>query len=111
MTKIYSWDLPRLLAEKQLLEAVCKEFECTPEDIQKSNRGKRGITDARSVFAYLLKKHFHYTLEAIGEKINRDHSAVFHAIQRVDGYIIKRDYVKDLLDDIENKFLTINKNL
>jgi len=111
----YKWDMPvnmstRTLAQIQLLDEVCREFNCERADIKKITR-RRELVDARSVYAYLLHKHLHYTVVRIGEEINRNHSSVVCALRRVESYIRMKDFVKDSLESIENNFLTINKNL
>jgi chromosomal replication initiator protein len=62
------------------MKAVSQVFDISEKEIKSRSR-KRNIADARFIYCYITKKKLHYTLNAIGSTINRDHSSVIHAIK------------------------------
>jgi chromosomal replication initiation ATPase DnaA len=92
----YRWDFP--VKEKSrpeqirtsLKHLVCFEFGCTLNDLIKP-RGGNNITDAKMVFAYLIRKHLGDTLMKIGSELEMDHTSVISLLRRMDDIIFIKD--------------------
>jgi len=56
----------------------------------RSKSRKAEYVDARHVCCYLLRKKG-YTCDGIGKMINRSHSSVVHAVNRVDVFLSNND--------------------
>jgi chromosomal replication initiator protein len=66
-----------------LLQAVCRHLELTPDDIRSPSRD-RALTYARHVAMYLLRQDGGMTYSAIASLLNRkDHSTVVHACNTI----------------------------
>lgn len=66
-----------------ILDAVCAHF-CFPLEELRSARRDRGVVKARHVAAYLLHRmREDLSLPQIGRALNRDHTIVYYATERI----------------------------
>ncbi|MBN1617974.1 chromosomal replication initiator protein DnaA [Candidatus Dojkabacteria bacterium] len=90
----------RRFTSKEIIRAVCKEFNVSVRDV----RGKRRTADIvlpRQVCMYLLRKELDYPLERVAKELNRlDHTTVLHAIERVEDKIAVDDRLKNRVEGV-----------
>ncbi len=68
------------ISKETIMEIVAQECGVTIEDIINRSR-KREKVDARHIFCAILKEHFGYKLEKIGQIVDgRDHTTIIHAV-------------------------------
>lgn len=68
---------------EQVLEAVCRVFSVSLEQLQSPSRS-RNLNLARQVVVYVLREKFGWPLDRIGGELGgRDHSTILYAYRRV----------------------------
>ncbi|MBI2352956.1 chromosomal replication initiator protein DnaA [Candidatus Dependentiae bacterium] len=66
-----------------IISQIQKHFSYTLDDLRSKDRSK-GVSHARQVAMYLMKKYTGKSLREIGEYLDRkDHTTITHAIQRI----------------------------
>jgi len=75
-----------------LVEVVCYHFNISEESL-KSDARDRSLVDARAMYYMLSRKHTSYSLETIGNIVNRTHTTVLNGFNQI----------KDLLDAGDKK--------
>lgn len=96
-----------------ILDCVAAYYGVSVKDICSSSR-RRNLVAARSNFAFIAREidlicghRYKHSLQFIGTMINRDHSSVIHAIERVKNDCIAPRFKKELKDLIDSLFGTI----
>jgi len=72
----------RFLSLRTIQKIICEELE-VPEDSFFSNCLIREVVVARQCFCYFAKLFTSYSLESIGQFIDRDHSTVIYSIKQI----------------------------
>jgi chromosomal replication initiation ATPase DnaA len=100
---IYHWNFPR--TTDGILHAVAQELGVTVADMRGKCR-KREFTDARRVYAFVMRKQGH-TLQRIARELGRDHTSVILYLQTTQDMIDVKDPISAIIQRIE-KSLFIN---
>jgi chromosomal replication initiator protein len=91
------------ISKEDVLEIIAEEAGVSMTQIVKRSR-RREIVNARFIFCAILKDHFGYTLERIGEEIDgRDHTSIRHAIIEYRNRVYQEDTFKSLVYNIYNR--------
>lgn len=67
----------------ELIRLVCEGFGLTPEDLRSKSR-KRGYVQARNALFHLARRHTDLSLQELGRRFNRSHSAVSKGIESLE---------------------------
>lgn len=92
----------------RLLHCVADEFGITPKLMTGSARKKR-FAEARMVYAYLAHKHFNDTQSDIGHWLNKDHTSVRAALEKINSMLQVDMPIRRIVSQIETQFLTYSK--
>ena len=77
--------------------------EVTGIDVNNATR-RRDVVEARALYFKLVKDKYNYTLQEIGNSVNKDHATVIHALNNVDMWM-------RFNQDLFNKYLDCLKML
>ena len=66
-----------------IISQVCK-FYSVDEAVLRGTQRTKGITEARQMAMYLVRKLTNLSLPDIGQEFNRDHATVLHGIRKVE---------------------------
>ena len=91
-----------------IITQVCK-FYSIEEDVLRGTKKNKGITEARQVATYLVRKLTNLSLPDIGKEFNRDHSTILYGIRKVETAL--KDGDKQLQDNIQDITANINSCL
>ncbi|MBU0996260.1 MAG: hypothetical protein KJ737_27495 [Proteobacteria bacterium] len=87
----------------RIMEAVCKSYEITTQDLFKMQRGKRN--DARNVSIYLIRKLRKDTLNEIGKVFRIDNdSTVSSVLERIKKRMAKDRHLSEQVNKIVESF-------
>lgn len=91
------------ISKEDVLEIIAEEVGVPMSQIIKRSR-RREVVNARFIFCAILKDHFGYTLERIGEEIDgRDHTSIRHAIIEYRNRVYQEDVFRNLVYNIYNR--------
>ena len=86
---------------KTIIDLVEKSFSYGLTDLRSKDRSK-GVSHARQVAMYLMKKYTGKSLREIGEYLDRkDHTTITHAIQRIKMLMVQDEQIAHQLKHIE----------
>ena len=91
-----------------IISQVCK-FYSIEEDVLRGTKKTKGITEARQVATYLIRKLTNLSLPDIGKEFSRDHSTILYGIRKVE--VALKDGDKQLQDNIRDITANINSCL
>ena len=91
-----------------IITQVCK-FYSIEEDILRGTKKNKGITEARQVATYLIRKLTNLSLPDIGKEFSRDHSTILYGIRKVESSL--KDGDQQLQDNIRDITANINSCL
>ena len=91
-----------------IISQVCK-FYSVEEDVLRGTKKTKGITEARQVATYLIRKLTNLSLPDIGKEFSRDHSTILYGIRKVE--VALKDGDKQLQDNIRDITANINSCL
>ena len=91
-----------------IITQVCK-FYSIEEDVLRGTKKNKGITEARQVATYLIRKLTNLSLPDIGKEFSRDHSTILYGIRKVE--VALKDGDKQLQDNIRDITANINSCL
>ena len=91
-----------------IITQVCK-FYSVEEDVLRGTNKSKGITEARQVATYLVRKLTNLSLPDIGKEFNRDHSTILYGIRKVEVALKNGD--NQLQDNIRDITANINSCL
>ena len=91
-----------------IISQVCK-FYSIEEDVLRGTKKTKGITEARQVATYLIRKLTNLSLPDIGKEFSRDHSTILYGIRKVE--VALKDGDKQLQDNIRDITANINSSL
>ena len=83
----------------QIVEAVCRYYQLTKEDIAGSSRVK-AVAMARQIAMYLCREMTDLSLPKIGELFGRDHTTVMYAHKKVVEMMKERHYVYNHVSEV-----------
>lgn len=93
----------RSLSIEDIIEAVCRQYKVTNEEICGQSR-KAEFVLARQIAMYLAQKHTGDTVKHIGHIIGRrSHATVIHGIQNIESKIKTNPSFKKELKELEKK--------
>ena len=96
-----------LSRRKALLKSLITEvYDVSWDDII-SNKRYKHIIHARHCYMYLCRYVLGYTLDRCGYEINRDHTSVMYAVQKIHGFYKVGDYSIENVELIKNKMMEI----
>lgn len=92
--------------EKSRLESINEAVQTLITKHQLRGSQKLEIKTKRQAIMWWLRFNTQYTLSTIGQKANKDHSTVLHAIRRVNEYIDTNDelmmeYCKEIWKELD----------
>lgn len=88
---------------EELLEIISKETGVSIQDILRRSR-KKEIINARFIYCSILRTHFGYTLERIGETLDsRDHTSIRHALIQYKNRVTTEESFRDTVHNIYNR--------
>lgn len=67
-----------------VIQAVCKEWRISVEDLFSPGRPKR-VTDPRQAAMHLMREHLFMAFERVGAVFGKDHGTVIHACNTHEG--------------------------
>ena len=91
-----------------IITQVCK-FYSIEEDVLRGIKKNKGITEARQVATYLIRKLTNLSLPDIGKEFSRDHSTILYGIRKVESAL--KDGDQQLQDNIRAITANINSCL
>ena len=91
-----------------IISQVCK-FYSVEEDVLRGTKKTKGITEARQVATYLIRKLTNLSLPDIGKEFSRDHSTILYGIRKVEVALKGGD--QQLQDNIRDITANINSCL
>ena len=91
-----------------IISQVCK-FYSIEEDVLRGTKKTKGITEARQVATYLIRKLTNLSLPDIGKEFSRDHSTILYGIRKVEVALKNSD--QQLQDNIRDITANINSCL
>ena len=91
-----------------IISQVCK-FYSIEEDVLRGTKKTKGITEARQVATYLIRKLTNLSLPDIGKEFSRDHSTILYGIRKVE--VALKDGDQQLQDNIRDITANINSCL
>lgn len=87
-----------------IVSAVSREFKVAPEDVFKSDRGRRGVNLRRGAALYLLNRHSGMIQKEIGRHAGgMSRSAVSEAVRRFEKTLTKDAVAKRLCERLSKK--------
>lgn len=102
---VSSFQMKKALPEEKLIDALCKTFGVTEQEILGKSR-KQTVTNARQIGMFIAKNHFGLSLRQVAELFNRSHPTVSHTIQKVEELLNSGNIaVKNQIDQLV-KYLT-----
>lgn len=91
------------ISKEDVLEIISQEVGVTMTQIVKRTRTKE-VVDARFIFCAILKDHFGYTLQRIGDEMDgRDHTSIRHAIIEYRNRVYQEERFRNLVNNIYNR--------
>lgn len=69
--------------QELIIDLVCGSYKVSPEDLSSKSRLKR-IAEPRSLVCYLCRRYTDLSLAEIGRLINRKHTTVLYAVDRIE---------------------------
>lgn len=91
------------ISKEDVLEIISQEVGVTMSQIVKRTRTKE-VVDARFIFCAILKDHFGYTLQRIGDEMDgRDHTSIRHAIIEYRNRVYQEERFRNLVNNIYNR--------
>ena len=89
-----------------IINQVCR-FYSVEESILRGTQKTKGITEARQVAIYLIRKLTNLSLPDIGKEFGKDHSTILYSIKKVekalaDGDDVLRDHIRDITANINS---------
>ena len=91
-----------------IISQVCK-FYSIEEDVLRGTKKNKGITEARQIATYLIRKLTNLSLPDIGKEFSRDHSTILYGIRKVEVALKGGD--QQLQDNIRDITANINSCL
>lgn len=99
--------MPSGVNEVFIQSLVCESFNVSWNQIIGTSR-ETNIKNARFVYVWLSIMWLHKTLESIGAELNRDHSTIINARDRMKGWLTTGDtLITSKINSIEAKLRTI----
>lgn len=83
----------------RIIEIVCAAMNCTPEELRSDSKVQH-IAHARMMVCYILRKYLHFTFSKIGDVVQRNHSSVIQAVNRVSEFIESEQWIKGIFNGI-----------
>jgi chromosomal replication initiator protein len=91
------------ISKEDVLEIIAEEVGVPMTQIIKRSR-RRELVNARFIYCAILKDHFGYTLERIGDEIDgRDHTSIRHAIIEYRNRLYQEETFKNIVNNIYNR--------
>ena len=89
-------------------DLVCKYYKITPQILASKSR-KKIHTHPRNIFIYLCRTHTEETLETISKQVNRTHSTVLYAFEKVEKMIRKEAKIRKEVEFLSQKIKEANR--
>ena len=80
----------------RIINQVCKYYSIEQTTLKSTDK-HRGVTEARQVAIYLIRKFTILSLPEIGKEFNRDHSAIVYAIRKIE---TKKESLQSTINEI-----------
>ena len=89
-----------------IINQVCR-FYSVDENILRGTQKTKGITEARQVSMYLIRKLTNLSLPDIGKEFGKDHSTILYSIKKVEsmlaaGDTVLQDHIRDITANINS---------
>ena len=89
-----------------IISQVCK-FYSVDETVLRGTQRNRGVSEARQMSMYLIRKLTNLSLPDIGKEFDKDHTTVIHAIRKVEaalkaGDVTMQNSVRDITANINS---------
>ncbi len=92
-----------------IVKIVSKELNIKPSDI-KSKKRTQSIVNARRIVIYLARNLTHNSMPQIARYVGmKDHTAISHAMKKINELIDNDENFKVLLEELTNKIETVTK--
>lgn len=95
------------VTRQAVMTEVLREFGLMRSELEQK-RGKRTVTDAKRVYAYLCNKHLKDSLIRIGMELKIGHSSVINLITSAEDFISINDPLARQIEKIESKLFKHN---
>ncbi|HOJ88907.1 MAG TPA: chromosomal replication initiator protein DnaA [Pseudothermotoga sp.] len=101
LLSVASFETKKVLPEEKLIDALCKVFGVTQQEILGKGR-KQIVINARQIGMFVAKNHFGLSLRQVAELFGRSHPTVSHTIQKVEellssGNIVVKNQIDQLM--------------
>ncbi len=87
-----------------IISQVCK-FYSVDETVLRGSQRNKGVTEARQVAIYLIRRLTNLSLPDIGKEFGKDHSTILHSIKKVEAMLKSGD------DTLQNHIRDITANI
>ena len=87
-----------------IISQVCK-FYSVDETVLRGSQRNKGVTEARQVAIYLIRRLTNLSLPDIGKEFGKDHSTILHSIKKVESMLKSGD------DTLQNHIRDITANI
>ena len=98
---IINSDKPKKITPDIIIDKTAEYYNISRDDITSKKKDGR-IAKARQVVMYLSRNLTDYTLQDIGNIINRDHSTVMHGVTNIENLINTNEEMKHQVEVITN---------
>lgn len=98
---IINSDKPKKITPDIIIDKTAEYYNISRDDITSKKKDGR-IAKARQVVMYLSRNLTDYTLQDIGNIINRDHSTVMHGVTNIENLINTNEEMKHQVEIITN---------
>lgn len=82
-----------------IIAQVCAAYDVTLEDLRSRSR-RAALVRARHAAMYAVRQHTDLSYPAIGRFFNRHHTAVMHAVDRMEGARRVNRHLDQLLEEV-----------
>ncbi len=90
---------------EKLINEILDYYKIDKNSFFSSSR-EAHLVEARQIFAYCLRENFYLSFPAIGEILNRDHTTIMYAYNKIGLLINKNRRIKRLLKRLLGKIKT-----
>lgn len=103
----YLQEKKQSISIETIVESVAKEFNLKPSDVCSKKRAKK-IVEARRISIYLSRNLTPNSMPQIAKYFGmKDHSAISHAMKKIEEIIESDENLRVLIDEISNSIQTI----
>lgn len=98
--------MPTRIYLNEIFETVAKRYSMSVEELL-GRSSKREFVEPRSVAIYLCRHITSASLQAIADRVGRDHSTVFHGCRKIERLRAQSAELDDLITSIIEELIAL----